>query len=131
MARADLLLDIVRAGARGDLALFRKAIEALIAEERARQHHILADRLSAHLLQANGVTNATPLPAPARRNGLSMDLFFEVSPNRRLQDLLLPDVVHTASREVIEEHRRADLLRAHNLEPRHRVLLAGPPGNGK
>ena len=39
--------------------------------------------------------------------------------------------VAQASRELIEEHRRADLLRAHNLEPRHRVLLTGPPGNGK
>jgi AAA+ superfamily predicted ATPase len=26
---------------------------------------------------------------------------------------------------------RADLLRTYNLEPRHRVLLTSPPGNGK
>jgi SpoVK/Ycf46/Vps4 family AAA+-type ATPase len=26
---------------------------------------------------------------------------------------------------------RADLLRSHGLQPRHRVLLSGPPGNGK
>jgi SpoVK/Ycf46/Vps4 family AAA+-type ATPase len=39
--------------------------------------------------------------------------------------------VSTACQEVIEEQHRADLLRAHNLEPRHRILLAGPPGNGK
>jgi SpoVK/Ycf46/Vps4 family AAA+-type ATPase len=32
---------------------------------------------------------------------------------------------------VVEEQHRADLLRSYNLEPRHRVLLAGPPGNGK
>jgi SpoVK/Ycf46/Vps4 family AAA+-type ATPase len=31
----------------------------------------------------------------------------------------------------VEEHHRRDLLRSYNLEPRHRVLLAGPPGNGK
>ena len=29
------------------------------------------------------------------------------------------------------EQHRAGLLRSHNLEPRHRVLLVGPPGNGK
>lgn len=34
MARADLLLDLVRAGAQGEQPLFRKALEALIAEER-------------------------------------------------------------------------------------------------
>ncbi len=48
MARADLLLDLVRTGARGDHALSRKSLEALIAEERTKQHHILADRLAAH-----------------------------------------------------------------------------------
>ena len=48
MARADLLLDLVRTGAQGDHALSRKSLEALIAEERAKQHHILADRLAAH-----------------------------------------------------------------------------------
>ncbi len=129
MARADLLLDLVRAGARGDQVLFRKALEALIAEERAKQHHILADRLAAHL-QVSG-TNAFPLQGPSKRNGLNVDLFYEISPERRLVDLLLPDVVNAAIRELIEEHNRSDLLRAHNLEPRHRVLLAGPPGNGK
>jgi len=33
--------------------------------------------------------------------------------------------------ELVEEQNRSDLLRAHGLEPRHRVLLAGPPGNGE
>lgn len=129
MARADLLLDLVRAGARGDQVLFRKALEALIAEERAKQHHILADRLAAHL-QISG-TNAFPPQGPSKRNGLNADLFYEISPERCLGDLLLPEVVNAAIRELLEEHNRADLLRAHNLEPRHRVLLAGPPGNGK
>jgi len=30
-----------------------------------------------------------------------------------------------------KEHARADVLRAHGYEPRHRVSLSGPPGNGK
>ncbi len=130
MARADLVLDLVRAGARADQPLFRKALEALITEERAKQHHILADRLAAHL-QPNGRRNATPLSTPARRDGPMTDLFHEMAPERRLDDLVLPEVVESAVRELIEEHQRADLLRAHNLEPRHRILFTGPPGNGK
>ncbi|MGO9622118.1 MAG: AAA family ATPase [Desulfobaccales bacterium] len=128
MARADLLLDLVRAGAQGEQPLFRKALEALIAEERAKQHHILADRLSALLNQKAG---ANSFAAPARRNGQVAELYYETFPNRRLDELILPDVVFTACKELIEEQTRSDLLRAYNLEPRHRVLLAGPPGNGK
>ena len=130
MARADLLLDLVRGGARGDQSLFRKALEALIAEERAKQHHILADRMAAHL-QVNGTLAHSAPAGLVRKNGTIGELFFEVSPERMLADLVLPDTVQAACRELVEEYQRADLLRSHNLEPRHRVLLAGPPGNGK
>jgi hypothetical protein len=53
MARADLLIDSVRAGAEGNQELFRRVLEALITEERSKQHQVLADRLAAHL-QLNG-----------------------------------------------------------------------------
>lgn len=130
MARADLLIDLVRAGARGDHILFQKSLEAIVSEERAKQHHILADRLAAHLHlgptpQVGGPVSSTRGSRPPA------GLFHEISPQRQLKDLVLPNSVMSASQELIEEYRRADLLRAHNLEPRHRVLLMGPPGNGK
>jgi SpoVK/Ycf46/Vps4 family AAA+-type ATPase len=127
MARADLLLDIVRAGAEGDHELFRKALEALVSEERAKQHNVLADRLAA-LLNTNG--SATRFARPPMPNGEARS-FFEVRPRRTFADLVLPANAMQACSELVEEHRRADLLRAHNVEPRHRVLLVGPPGNGK
>ena len=43
----------------------------------------------------------------------------------------MPAIVRRAVDELVEEQQRADLLRAHGLEPRHRVLLVGPPGTGK
>ena len=43
----------------------------------------------------------------------------------------MPELCERACRELIEEQQRASLLRSHSLEPRHRVLLVGPPGNGK
>lgn len=128
MARADLLLELVKAGARGEQQLFRKAIEALIAEERAKQHNILADRLAGYL---NQTESTKPGSTPVFRNGLATNLFYEISPTRRMEDLVLSDVISAACKELIQEQNRADLLRSHNLEPRHRILLAGPPGNGK
>ena len=58
-------------------------------------------------------------------------LVAEVTPVRVLEDLILPAEAEEAVRELVAEQHRADLLRSYGLEPRHRVLLAGPPGNGK
>jgi SpoVK/Ycf46/Vps4 family AAA+-type ATPase len=129
MARADLLLNLVKAGARGDQIAFRKTIESLIVEERAKQHHIFADRLTGYL--TTNVSSFSSNQVPLARNGQATDLFFETVPSYRFSELILPDSVVTACMELVEEQNRADLLRAHNVEPRNRVLLAGPPGNGK
>ena len=129
MARADLLLDLVKGGARGDQELFRKALAALITEERAKNHEILADRLTAYLA-SNGSASSAP-SSPPRRNGLNPAPLHERHAERRLQDMILPGEVDRAAHELIEEQSRAELLQAYNLEPRHRVLLIGPPGNGK
>ncbi len=67
MAGADLLIDIVRAVAKGNQELFRRALEALITEERSKQHHVLAD------------------------------LLLEIRPQRRLGGLLLPADIRQAS----------------------------------
>jgi len=131
MARADLLLDLVRAGAKGEQLRFRKALEALIAEERSKQHHVLADRLAANLEVNGSLKQASANGLPDRTSSMVGELFFEITPERVLSDLVLPGNVHDTCIELVEEQHRADLLRAHNLEPRHRVLLAGSPGNGK
>jgi ATP-dependent Zn protease len=133
MARSDLLVALVRAGATGDRNLARTSAEALIADERAKQHNVLADRLTGALqAQVNGPPPmVSPPTGTAARGPSTRDLFVEHSPQRRLADLLLPPVTREACDELIEEQRRADVLRSHGLEPRHRILLAGPPGNGK
>lgn len=129
MARSDLLINLVKAGATGDQQLFRRTVDALIAEERGKSHDILADRLTqaATPAKSNGHTPrvAQPLTAPAN------DLYFELHPKRTLEDLILTDDVLAAVQELIEEHHRRDILRTYGLEPRHKILLAGEPGNGK
>ncbi|WP_459943093.1 AAA family ATPase [Deferrisoma palaeochoriense] len=129
MARADLILHLIRAAARGDQALVKKAAEALAADERAKNHTIFAERI---LAQLKHETDRAPRPAPTLpATHHSGPLWAELIPKRRLSDLILPPHVETSVRELVEEQLRADLLRSHGLEPRHRVLFAGPPGNGK
>ena len=127
MARSDLLVELVRANASQDRSHFRKVLEALIAEERAKQHHVLADRLAQllHGLAATGTQQVAGPPDTAQR------LIHEITPRRTLDDLVLTREARELCNSLVEEQSRSDLLRGHGLEPRHRVLLIGPPGNGK
>lgn len=127
MARSDLLVTLVRAGAQGDQGLFRRTVEALVVDEREKQHHVLAERLSSYLESKSH----SPIQFRGPAEHTASSLYAEVVPRKRFEDLKLSMLVQRACREIIEEQERVELLRAHNLEPRNRILLAGPPGNGK
>jgi len=129
MARSDLLISLVRAGATGDREMLRSTTEALVAEERALKHHIVADRLE----KAMATVPVTPPALTAATNlvGPGKDAILEIEPRAQMSQLLLPLPVQENGRQLVEEHVRADVLRAHGYEPRHRILLSGPPGNGK
>lgn len=128
MARGDLLVALVKSGAGGDDLAFRRAAEALIAEENAKKHGVLASQLADALTRRrNPGSTVSPLTRPQE----SIGLLHESEPARRLTDLVLPTTVRQATADVIEEHHRRDLLRSHGVEPRHRILLEGPPGSGK
>jgi SpoVK/Ycf46/Vps4 family AAA+-type ATPase len=129
MARSDLLVSLIRAGATGDREMLKSTTEALMADERAKNHHILADRLQ-RALSAISVT-PPPLTTSSSSASTGRDTIIPVEPRARLDDLLLPLPVRENGRQLVEEHVRADVLRAHGYEPRHRILLSGPPGNGK
>lgn len=131
MARSDLLVSLIRAGATGDQEMLRSTTEAMVADERAKKHFIVADRMQRAL-------SAVPITPPAltttshqvaSANG--REAILEVTPRLQLDDLLLSLPAQESGRQLIEEHRRADVLRASGYEPRHRILLSGPPGNGK
>jgi len=127
MARSDILLSIVKSAIGNDSLSLRKAVEALIADEKSKNHHILGDRLS-ELLSAQS-TQASKT-TPFIQNG-ARDLVFEIVPEKRFSDLVLNQDVLDLCGEVVEEHHRSDLLGSYGLEPRHRMLFVGPPGNGK
>ena len=129
MSRADLLVSLVKAGSQGDQQLLRTTVEAMAAEERAKHHHQLADKLEANLRAVSGRQNA---PEVIRSfDGGHGGLLYEVEPRRALESLFLEAAALEACRELVEEQHRKDILRSYGLEPRHRVLLSGPPGNGK
>lgn len=131
MARSDLLVSLVKAGTTGDKRGFQSAAEAIIAEERAKKHEVLAGRL-AKAIQVNGNGNAMrTMLVTTDGTQRGKDFVAELIPRRRLEELVLPQDARRGVEDLIEEQRRADVLRAHGLEPRSRILLVGPPGTGK
>src|SRR5262245_23562524 len=118
MARSDLLVNLVKAGVQGDRSMFHRTVDAIIAEERAKQHHVLAEQLEL-ALRKNGKSDQ---PQPVMMNGLHQSLLHETVPSRHVGDLVLTPSVRQACQEIVEEQQRAELLRSSNLEPRNRVL---------
>jgi SpoVK/Ycf46/Vps4 family AAA+-type ATPase len=134
MARADLLVDLIKGGLTGDTQTFRKAAEAIAAEERANHHDILAQKIDT-MIKTNYLTpliqkeNADIRSFALNKNFLN--LFQEKNPEKTLDQLILSDSMIKSCQELVEEQMRADLLRSYGVEPRNRILLIGPPGNGK
>lgn len=129
MARSDLLISLVQAGTSGDKKGLVTTVEAIIAEERAKQHNVLADRLTRALHTNGGGTHASPVLTESVSR--AREFIAEITPRRRLDGLVLSEKSRQVVGQLIEEQQRASLLRAHGLDPRHRALLVGPPGNGK
>ena len=131
MAQADLLVTLLKSGNSGDQTTFRQAADALIQEEKSKGHRILADRLTKAVREEKPFFTHNRLLKGNGGNGQCRDLLYEKAPERKLSSLMLPAHVEKQIREVVEEQHRAELLHAHNLCARNRLLFAGPPGNGK
>ena len=138
MARADLIVDLVKYAATGNRPMVKKVTEAIIAEERDKQHTILADRLQNELQRSqmsdgrskmsdNGGGQSPMVVSETRAENFIQ----EREATRTLSSLILPQEVRYNCDQLIQEQFRADLLRSYGVEPRNRILLIGPPGNGK
>ncbi len=135
MANGKLLRQLIRSGAEGDLDAFRGAARRVIAEERQKHHHLLANDLETIL---HGRPSAPSLPAlrglvenvPEDRER-GMPLLTLREPARRLEDVVLSPQNLALVRNILREHNRAEVLKAHGLRPSDRLLFCGPPGCGK
>lgn len=136
MANGKLLRQLISSGLQGDLSNFRAASEAVIAEEREKKHHLLANDLEKLMYGTQSFSKpafgslslASNMPAN-KDSGLSLLEMRSVI--REQQDIVLSDAAKSALEEIIQEHNRADLLRSYGLKPVQKLLFFGPPGCGK
>lgn len=136
MASGKLLRQLIKSGVQGDSAGFLAASEAVIKEERDKNHHLLANDLE-RLLYGSQATvgknvrqlNSLPGLPISKDNGLA--LLEERAVIREEKDIILSDAAHSALDEILMEHNRADVLRSYGLQPAQKLLFCGPPGCGK
>lgn len=134
MARADLLIKLIKAGVINDKELFKKVTESIIAEERIKKHTILANELEKELQNHSSMPPNKPLYIPPNGNSsnFSIENFIQqITPVRNISDLVLSQTTYKFISDFVQEHHRGEVLRSYNLEPRNKILLVGAPGNGK
>lgn len=132
MARSDLLRRLFSAYSRADDRGFRAAAMDIIADERRKQHSLLAAELEHALVRDLRPGAADPLtlrPIPKARD--DRPLLRLTKPERELRDLMFPAPVIDIIAEIVAENRGRGILASQSLKPRQRILLIGPPGTGK
>ena len=135
MASGKTLRQLIKAGASGDPTAFRQASEVIINEERQKQHHLLANDLENILysdtLQPAERNLSRILPKVPTDKERGLPLLDIHQPKRAIDELILPDDSLLAIEELLEEHRREDVLRSYGMKASNKVIFFGPPGCGK
>ena len=135
MANGKILRQLIKAGASGDTDAFRRASEAVIQDERQKQHHLLANDLEQMLygeyLKPVKQSGRSVLPIPPVDKERGLPLLDIRQAQRPLEEMVLSESSNTAIEELLEEHRRADVLRSFGMKPSGKVIFHGPPGCGK
>lgn len=135
MANGKILRQLIKAGTSSDPKAFRLASEAVIKGERQKQHHLLANDLE-HILYGKDVSTSQqstlslfPKSPVDKERGLPLLDIRQAQ--RPLEEVVMQEAGLAAIEELLEEHRRADLLLSYGMRPSAKVIFYGPPGCGK
>lgn len=133
MPRASDIYALSRAVLEGNVKDARAHVERICANEPDRSS--LKRDLRRLLTRHGGTTRPSgPSDLLSTMTQLSpkvASLARQEAPSHRLQDVVLPKAIEEKVQRLLFEHDHADDLLEHNLAPRMRLLLSGPPGTGK
>lgn len=136
MANGKLLRQLIKSGVQGDSTGFRTASEAVIKEEREKNHHLLANDLERLLYSDQAAIGHSMrklragIDLPTNKDN-DLSLLEERAVIREEKDIILSDTTHSALGEILMEHNRSDVLRSYGMLPAQKLLFFGPPGCGK
>src|SRR5579872_4428208 len=105
MARSDLLRRLFAAYSRADDRGFRAVAAEIIADERRKEHNLLASELEHALVRDLRPGAADPLtmrPIPKGRD--DRPLLRLIKPERELRDLIFTSIVIDVIMEIVQEN---------------------------
>lgn len=135
MASGDLLKSLFRSFNQGDEESFYFFAQEIIAEEKQKNHNVLARDLQ--MILENGKTTAKSptqlqgfekLPRDNERGTLLLEIR---NGEKFLSDVILDAYVLNQVETVLQEYSRREVLRVYGLQAKQKLLFAGPPGCGK
>jgi SpoVK/Ycf46/Vps4 family AAA+-type ATPase len=136
MARAELIANIIRASSNGDQEYLYSLVEALIEEEKLKKHsnkaRILKQALDETQKEEIKSSNTLDYRKISNLNLKDQDSIYDLYQSSvSLDDLMLSDENLSLVKQIVNEYNNRNYLRSRGVEPRHKLLLTGIPGNGK
>lgn len=134
MARADLIKKLFSSYVQENKESFLKIANEIIADERQKNHGILADELQMILFNEGfSFKRSFNLAKPFIPKDVDKDvsLIEIVYPDKYFTDLVAPQSQLSSLEEIVQEFRNWEVLMSNGAFPARKVLFYGPPGCGK
>lgn len=136
MAAADQIKSLIKSFGDGDEERFFASAMQIAASESRKGHTTFAQELKNLIEKAKkersvanlGQTKTIPLSDSRKELHELIEVF---QPKIRLKDMVLSGSVEESLTKLIKEQKNWEVLNRHNLMPRRKLLLKGPPGCGK
>lgn len=136
MAAAEKIKALLQSYGDGDDNRFYSTAMQIAAAEAKKGHTKLADELKGLIEKikskrnVDSVSKTRILPINEAQRELK-DLLEVYRPHIKTKDMVMTEQVSEAINRILSEQQKFDQLLQHNLEPRRKLMLVGPPGCGK
>jgi SpoVK/Ycf46/Vps4 family AAA+-type ATPase len=136
MAAAEKIIALLKSYGDQDESRFYSTAMQIAAAEAKKGHSKLAEELKTlidKIKSQRNISSATKtrmLPINEAQKELK-DLLEVYRPHIKTKDMVLNKDVSESINRILSEQQKFDQLLQHNLEPRRKLMLVGPPGCGK
>jgi len=136
LAAAEKIKALLQSYVDKDETRFYTTAMQIAAAEAKKGHTKLAEELKGLIEKiktkrnVDSVSRTRILPVNEAQRELK-DLLEVFRPRIKTKDMVLTKEVSEAIERILSEQKKFDQLLQHNLEPRRKLMLVGPPGCGK